>query len=66
VSAGRHGVHDDVDDLTGGANAGVRATNGGQVSRWVTTTASSGLNQTTRSPTDRATSTMNNFQTKAS
>ena len=43
MSAGRRGVHDDVNDLTSGANAGVRAPNGSQVSRWATTTASSAL-----------------------
>jgi len=35
VSAGWHGVHDGVDDLTSGANAGVRAPNGSQVLRSV-------------------------------
>jgi len=60
------GIYDDAIDLTSGANAGVRAPNGSQVSRWATTTASSALNQTMRSPTDRVTSTMIIFQTKAS
>ena len=48
VCAGRHGIHDDVIDLTSRANAGVRAPNGSQVSRWVTTTASSAPIQTKR------------------
>jgi len=46
VSAGRRGVHDDIVDLTSGANAGVRVPNGSQVSRWATTTASSAPIQT--------------------
>jgi len=52
VSAGRRGVHANVDDLTSGAVAGVRAPSGGQMSRWASTTASSALHQTSRSPTE--------------
>ena len=66
LSAGCRGVHDDADSLTGGANTGVRAPTGGQMSRWATTTASSALKRTTRSLTDRATWTKIIFQTKAS
>jgi len=46
VSAVCRGVHDGVDDLTSGANAGVRPTNGSQVLRWSATTASSAPIQT--------------------
>jgi hypothetical protein len=35
ASAGWHGIHDDVDDLTSGANASVRSPNGSQVLRLV-------------------------------
>jgi hypothetical protein len=63
ASAGRRGVHDSAVDLTSGAVAGVRAPSGGQMSRWASTTASSTLNQNSRSSTDRATLVMNNFQT---
>jgi len=48
VSAGHRGVHDNVVNLTSRANAGVRAPNGSQVSRWATTTASSASIQTKR------------------
>ena len=52
--------------LTSGANASVRGPSGGQVALWTFATASSSLNQATRSVSDRATSAMNNFQTRAS
>ena len=48
VSAVCRGVHDGIDDLTSGANAGVRSTNGSQVLRWSATTASSAPIQTKR------------------
>ena len=63
---GRRCVHANAVDLTSEANAGIRATTGGQVSLWTFPTASSALNQATRSLSDRATSSMNNFQTRAS
>jgi hypothetical protein len=47
ASVGRRGVHANVDDLTSGAIAGVRAPSGGQVSLWTSTTASSALIQAT-------------------
>jgi hypothetical protein len=53
-------------ELTSGAIAGVRAPSGGQVALWTFPTASSSLNQATRSVSDRATLAMNNFQTRAS
>jgi len=48
VSAGRRGVHDDVDDLMSGANAAVRSPNGSQVLCWSATTASTAPIQTKR------------------
>jgi len=48
VSAGRRGVHDDVDDLMSVANTGARLPNGSQVLRWSATTASSAPIQTRR------------------
>ena len=58
VSAGCRGVHDDVDDLTSGANAGVRSPNGSQVLRWSATTARTASMQKPRYKSDRATLTM--------
>ena len=53
-------------ELTSGAITGIRVPFGGQVALWTFPTASSSLNQATRSECDRATSAMNNFQTRAS
>ena len=53
-------------ELTIGAIAGVRTTSGGQVSIGTSTPASSALNRTSRSPTDRATSSTISSQTRAS
>jgi len=53
-------------ELTSGAIAGVRAPSSGQVALWPSATAGSASIQRKRRRCDRATSTMNNFQTRVS
>jgi len=65
ASAGCHGVHDSVDNLTSGASAGVQSPNGSQVLRWSATMTSTVSIQTLRYLCDRATSTLINSQTVA-
>ena len=65
ASAGCRGVHDGVDDLTSGANAGVRSPNGSQVLRWSATTARTTSIQSLQRLSERDTLAPINFQTKA-
>ena len=65
ASAGWRGVHDGIDDLTSGANTGVRAPNGSQVLRLVSHDGEDDAYSEFALLTDRATLALIIFQTVA-